>query len=52
MNNMHFPVGFNKGFFAPSMADFISPTPLVTAFNFTNLYFVVLLITLAKDVFP
>ena len=30
----------------------MSPTPAVTAFNFVNLYLVVLLITLARDVFP
>ena len=49
---MHFPVGFKNVFFASSIAALISPTPLVTAFNFINLYFVVLLITLASDVFP
>ena len=49
---MHFPVGLSNGFLASSIADFISPTPEVTAFNFINLYLVVLLITLAKDVLP
>jgi len=49
---MHFPLGFSNGFFASSIAFFISPTPLVTAFNFTNLYFVVLLITFASEVLP
>ena len=49
---MHFPDGFNNKFCASSIAFFISETPDVTAFNFINLYFVVLLITLASDVFP
>ena len=52
INNIHFPDGFNSGFFATSIAFFISATPLVTAFSFINLYFVVLLITFASEVFP
>ena len=47
---MHFPLGFKNVFCASSIAFFISPTPAVTAFNFVNLYLVVLLITLARDV--
>ena len=49
---MHFPDGFSNKFCAVSIAFFMSPTPDVTAFIFINLYFVVLLITLAKDVLP
>src|SRR5574344_1591700 len=49
---MHFPVGFKNVFSASTIAFFISATPAVTAFNFINLYLVVLLITLASEVFP
>ena len=46
------PDGFNKAFCAVSTAFFMSDIPDVTAFIFRNLHFVVLLITLASDVFP
>ena len=49
---MHFPDGFKNAFCASSIALFISETPYVTAFNLVNLYFVVWLITLARDVLP
>ena len=52
INKIHFPLGFKSRLSASSIAFFISETPDVTAFNFVNLYFVVSLITLAREVFP
>jgi hypothetical protein len=49
---MHFPLGLRSGLSASATAFFISPTPAVTAFILTNLYFVVSLITFASEVFP
>src|SRR5699024_12550825 len=49
LNNIHFPLGFNNKFPVSSIACLISPIPAVTAFILLNLYFVVLLITLASE---
>jgi hypothetical protein len=52
INKIHFPLGFKNAFFASSIAFFISAIPAVTAFILVNLYLVVSLITLARDVLP